>query len=781
MNDNDSRDESRDNSQAGPHDPTEDQPIRLGGYDLLREIGHGGQATIFVATQRSTGRKVAVKLMYGGRVASAVERGRLDQEVRILAALDHPNIVSVIDRGQTEDGSIYFVMPYVHGQTLNEYLDNFHRENGPPERVADLAPLLKTFVRICEAVNAAHLRGVVHRDLKPSNVVVDAYGEPHILDFGLARSPIPFSRDDGSSNPTTQTGEFVGSLHWASPEQAEGATAQIDIRSDVYSLGVILYEMITGDFPYDVFGSLREALNNIVHTEPLPPSQAIRERLPADPAAAAAWVNPVDDLLDVIVLKALKKKPEDRYQSAGEFSKAISYYVSGYETQPRRAPAPAPVAHAPKKRSFAVPAIAATVVVLGLGAWLALHHGSRPPAPPAQETEGVGYRTETGDVVFEFAPDEYDNVRLPDGRFDRLTAGGPVRKVIVAGDFNAWARGGGDWTLKKEPDGVFRLRCPLTMFAARHVWPFKFVVNGDLWVGAPHHAPNREIVVTDASTYNLLLYNPAVAPDDGVRETIACRERIDQAWQGLGANLTRDQTGGYHFVFNYLPANFRLGSLDPLAGIPLVSLDLGDTRVTDMGPLRDMTSLQVLVLNDVTYDVLTKETIAAIQGGAWERARAAAREALGGYAQVPALAAALRLLTDGIDLMANAQPAATREFKSHRYAYVPLPMLWSEARDFATARGAHLATVSDAEEQAWLTATFGLPSLGRRIWLGASDEANEGFWRWSNGDRWSFENWDRPEPSNDRGAEHCLAMKFDGWWTDNDGGLRMPSIIEWEP
>jgi serine/threonine protein kinase len=146
----------------------------------------------------------------------------MDQEVRILSALDHPNIVSVIDRGETADGSHYFVMNYVDGRPLNEFLDDFRRDHGPPERVADVKELLQVFKRICEAVNAAHLRGVVHRDLKPANIVIDAYGEPHILDFGLAHAAVAQGGTPAGSPPPAPGNSWAP---WNGPARSRrGAT-----------------------------------------------------------------------------------------------------------------------------------------------------------------------------------------------------------------------------------------------------------------------------------------------------------------------------------------------------------------------------------------------------------------------------------------------------------------------------------------------------------------------------------------------------------------------------
>ena len=313
--------------------PSDDIELSINGYRLIREINQGGQAIIFLAVQESTGRKVALKLIPGGPLASSRERGLMDKEVRILAALDHPNIVSVVDKGKTADGSSYFVLEYVHGQTLSEFVDEYYKRFPRPSCTVDRTDLIRLFIRICEAVNAAHLRGIVHRDLKPDNIIIDSHGEPHILDFGLARPPLPTKEEE--EDPLLRiSGQFVGSLQWASPEQAEGVMSKMDIRSDVYSLGVILYELLTGEFPYDVFGTLNEVLNHIVHTNPEAPSRLLRiqwESLTSDvrKKAGKRLDNPIGPGLDGIVLKALAKNRDDRYQSAGELARALSGCLAG--------------------------------------------------------------------------------------------------------------------------------------------------------------------------------------------------------------------------------------------------------------------------------------------------------------------------------------------------------------------------------------------------------------------------------------------------------------------
>jgi serine/threonine protein kinase/Tfp pilus assembly protein PilF len=371
------------------------------GYDIVREIRRGGQGVVFEAVQRSTGRTVAIKWMRDSAFASTGDRMRFEREVRILAQLNHPNIVTIHDSGVTPTGDNYFVMNYIPGMPLDDYVDRLsagkdathqpkpldhtqtHSGNVQPRRptairpsasagVIDVTHCLKLFEKVCDAVHTAHLRGIIHRDLKPSNIRIDERGEPHILDFGLAKLSDPpttgGSPPDGLSDMAgrltgasefTQSGQFVGSLPWASPEQVEGRSDLIDIRTDVYSLGVILFQMLTGRFPYPVMGHIREVMDHITHTAPTRP-RGLRPTL--------------DDEIETIVLKCLAKEPNRRYQSAGELARDLDRYLSGDAIEAKRDS----IHYVLRKqlRRYRLPlSIAATIVLLiiaGLGASLYL-------------------------------------------------------------------------------------------------------------------------------------------------------------------------------------------------------------------------------------------------------------------------------------------------------------------------------------------------------------------------------------------------------------------------
>ena len=278
-------------------------PDSLPGYEILGEIHRGGQGVVYQALQKATRRKVAIKVMREGPFAGWRDRARFEREVRVLGALNHPNIVTIHDSGSAA-GCQFVVMDYIAGLPLDAWL------SGHPRSIEQI---LRLFVTICGAVNAAHIKGIIHRDLKPGNIRIDDEGKPHILDFGLAKVTA-WDEEDGKAAGMTVVGQFLGSLPWSSPEQAQGMLDHIDTRTDVYALGVILYQMLTGTFPYEVAGSMRDVMNRIVSGEQVRPS-TIRKEIGHD--------------VEAIVLKCLSKEPHRRYQTAGELGRDIERYLNG--------------------------------------------------------------------------------------------------------------------------------------------------------------------------------------------------------------------------------------------------------------------------------------------------------------------------------------------------------------------------------------------------------------------------------------------------------------------
>jgi WD40 repeat protein/predicted Ser/Thr protein kinase len=263
--------------------PSVDPGLRFGDYLLEEEIAHGGMGVVYRARQLSLGRVVAVKLMLLGRHSSAESIERFKREAQSVAALRHPHIVSIYEVGQC-DGQHFFAMEYVDGQNLAELL------RGGPFAARHAAELTQD---IADAIHYAHSQGVLHRDLKPSNVLIDPLGQVRITDFGLAK------KLDGSSD-LTLTGQMMGTPNYLSPEQAAGKHAELGPASDVYAIGALLYELLTGRPPF-LAQSLQDTLLSIRDAEPVPPHS----------------LNPsIHRDLETICLKCLRKEPSRRYATA---------------------------------------------------------------------------------------------------------------------------------------------------------------------------------------------------------------------------------------------------------------------------------------------------------------------------------------------------------------------------------------------------------------------------------------------------------------------------------
>ena len=271
------------------------------GYRVIGEIHRGGQGVVYEAVQQSTNRTVAVKMMLEGPAASERSRWRFEQEVNLVAQLKHPNIVVVHDSGIAQ-GHYFFAMDHVAGQTLDAFV-----------RVRNLSPVetVRLFVQVCDAVSYAHKRGIIHRDLKRSNILVDEEGRAKVLDFGLAKLV------GGQTEPradVTATGQIMGTVRYMSPEQTGGHPDLIDLRTDVYSLGVILYELVTQSVPYVTNTDLATALRNIQEADPPRPSK---------------WLRSINSELDAIILRALAKEPQRRYQSAEALKDDLAAWLDG--------------------------------------------------------------------------------------------------------------------------------------------------------------------------------------------------------------------------------------------------------------------------------------------------------------------------------------------------------------------------------------------------------------------------------------------------------------------
>src|SRR5580704_6647135 len=260
-----------------------------GRYKVLSRLGSGGMADVFLAEDLQLGRKIALKLLHRRFAEDPDFVERFRREAQAAAGLQHPNVVSVYDRG-TFDDTYYIAMEYLPGRSLKQVI----RLEAPldPVRAIDIA------IQILKAARFAHRHGVIHRDLKPHNVIVDDSGHAKVTDFGIARA--------GASD-MTETGSIMGTAQYLSPEQAQGHS--VNAQSDLYSVGVVLYEMLTGRVPFDGDSAVTIALKHVSET-PQPPSQ-INPNVPLE--------------LDQIVLWVLNKNPSDRPANADELITALEH------------------------------------------------------------------------------------------------------------------------------------------------------------------------------------------------------------------------------------------------------------------------------------------------------------------------------------------------------------------------------------------------------------------------------------------------------------------------
>ena len=307
----------------------EGTPATVGPYTIVRTLGEGGFGRVYLAEQTSpVRRRVALKLLASG-AASAGVLARFEAERQSLAMMEHPGIAKIFDAGETEDGRPYVAMEYVSGGPITEYCES---------RRLGLAERLELFRRVCMAVQHAHTKGIVHRDLKPGNILVEDLPEgpvPKVIDFGIAKA---LDRPLIERPEVTAIGQMVGTPLYMSPEQAAGDVSRVDTRSDVYALGVVLYELLTGELPFDVArfkGAAMQEWVRIVRDEtPAKPSSRLHHTRRSGTRSGPVNFTPRDERsvrvdLDWVVMRCLEKPRERRYQSPSELSEDIARYMRG--------------------------------------------------------------------------------------------------------------------------------------------------------------------------------------------------------------------------------------------------------------------------------------------------------------------------------------------------------------------------------------------------------------------------------------------------------------------
>jgi serine/threonine protein kinase len=286
---------------------------RIGSYRVLRVLGEGGMGIVYLAEQERPRRTVALKVIRPG-IATARMLKRFEHEAHVLGLLQHPGIAQVYEAGTANTGrgpQPFFAMEFLRGTSLLKYAVD--QSLGTRER-------LELFAKVCDAVQHAHEKGVIHRDLKPGNILVDEHGQPKVLDFGVARAT---DSDVAATTVRTDLGQLLGTVPYMSPEQASGNVDDVDPRSDVYSLGVVLYELLAEQLPYDITGR--------------PVHEAIRVIQEEEPRRLSALNTVFRGDVETIVGKALLKERARRYQSAAELASDVRRYV---RNEPIKARAP---------------------------------------------------------------------------------------------------------------------------------------------------------------------------------------------------------------------------------------------------------------------------------------------------------------------------------------------------------------------------------------------------------------------------------------------------------
>jgi serine/threonine-protein kinase len=573
------------------------QPASRDRYTLSRLHAKGGIGQVWLARDEDLGRDVALKELRPERGDQPAAAARFLAEARITGQLEHPGIVPVYELARHgEQRRVYYTMRFLRGRTLTEATRAYHGKRAAGQAgPLDLRELLGAFVTVCQAVAYAHNRGVIHRDLKGQNVVLGDFGEVMLLDWGLAKvlgsadvaaSLEPITSNSADSRDATQQGQVLGTPAYMAPEQAEGRLDAIGKQSDVYGLGAMLYELLTGQPPFDGTNT-QEVLRKVIHDAPTPVRQVVKETPPA---------------LEAVCQKALAKKPEGRYASAAELARAVQQWLADEPVAAYREPLRARVGRWARRHTALVAAAAALLVtaVVALGISTALVSEQR---ALAQEQR---LRAEQGFAQARQAVDEYFT-KVSQSKLLRVPGMQPLRKELLDSAlkyYQGFLQEGGD-------DPALRLELAHAQHRVADIL-YDTATRADALSAAEKARDLFEALVRDrpgdveprvglAQVYNLVgIAQRAKAPDKALTALGHCRRLWEELirddpgneshWAGLG-----------HALNNMIAVHSRLKNDQEALWIAEEALSLREKLVRADPKDADRRNGVAQVLNNIGY------------------------------------------------------------------------------------------------------------------------------------------------------------------------------------
>ncbi len=690
--------------------------VVLGQCRLMEKIAEGGMGVVWMAEQLApVHRTVALKIMKAGMDSAEFLR-RFGVELESLSRLEHPNIARIYDAGITPRGRPFLVMELVRGAV--SVTDWCRREN------VSLRARLELFTSICEAVQHAHSRGIIHRDLKPSNLLVTADGgatRPVVIDFGIARA----LNTDMSATLATETGRVLGTPAYMSPEQASAGTGAADTRADVYALGCVLYELLTGSPPFDHerirTSSMAELVRILQEEDPPPPSARLRRSGQSGSALRGE--------LDCIVMRALEKDPERRYRTAAALEDDMQRYLRGETVHARPSSLTYRLRklvarHKPATAAISVGVLAAAVIgAMALRQWQKEKREQeerRAAEELATESERRGDEKTALSVTISAAHAFLSSGQEHDAMLRFIEAGRLSQHLSMpeaADRFRTEA-----WRLSRQlglpVEGPWLPRSHPVQRPGNSHW-YQRIELPMTWTDAEAacRALGGHLATVDSAEENRWVHG-------WFAQTYVC-------W--LGAQ--RGDDGQWQWITGepFTWTNWAGGEPSDTSGEEKY-LNFGSSRLTFFR--KDDTWNDHRNTGDnsgwwLTYPLCEWEPPAVPPARPAPVARAA---------ELPR--------------------SSLRTFGGHWYARINESITWEEAEAVCVALGGHLACINSEAENTFVFDQF---ATDRYCWLGATDAGHEGEWRWLTGEPFRFMAWATGEPSNSLVGEHYLITGQDAW------------------